>query len=134
MTLENIKGMTEYLENDCYCPYEIYDTSGFFYQLFKPETPCELLAESKYGEHCLIFVAARPSDEFGSDKTQILCIEQHEGKIYDCFRYDATDHNIKETKLYATGKINRMNLNEYAEHDTVKEIRDIFEKIDAIMV
>ena len=101
MTLENIKGMTEYLENDCYCPYEIYDTSGFFYQLFKPETPCELLAESKYGEHCLIFVAARPSDEFGSDKYPEEVQYDEKGHAASCWKMIKT--------LYEQGKIDIVN-------------------------
>lgn len=40
MQLQDIADMKDYLENRCYCPYEIYDITGFFFQIFKPETEC----------------------------------------------------------------------------------------------
>jgi hypothetical protein len=30
MKLKDIADMEDYLENRCYCPYEIYDMTGFF--------------------------------------------------------------------------------------------------------
>ena len=30
MKLKDIADMNDYLENRCYCPYEIYDMTGFF--------------------------------------------------------------------------------------------------------
>ena len=47
MKLKDIADMEDYLENRCYCPYEIYDMTGFFFNCFEPEVECELLAEGE---------------------------------------------------------------------------------------
>ena len=43
MKLKDIADMEDYLENRCYCPHEIYDISGFFFNCFEPDVECELL-------------------------------------------------------------------------------------------
>ena len=49
MKLKDIADMNDYLENRCYCPYEIYDMTGFFYELFYPETECTVLVSGSRG-------------------------------------------------------------------------------------
>lgn len=35
--------MENYLKTKCYCPHEVYDTSGIWYELFYPETICKVI-------------------------------------------------------------------------------------------
>ena len=60
MKLKDIADMKEYLENRCYCPYEIYDLTGFFFNCFEPDVECELLAEGERGGIHGSFVLAKP--------------------------------------------------------------------------
>ena len=63
MKLKDIADMNDYLENRCYCPYEIYDMTGFFYELFYPETECTVLVSGSRGSVHGIFVIAK-SEQF----------------------------------------------------------------------
>lgn len=45
MKLKDIANMEEYLENDCYCPGEIYDMSGFFFRVYHAEDECVLITK-----------------------------------------------------------------------------------------
>lgn len=77
-------GMERYLIKSCYCPGEIYDTSGFFYQLFNADDTCEKLTETDDFIACL-------------SKNQMLIFWKDESgdRITDAVRYDATENNVK---------------------------------------
>ena len=42
--------IARYLENDCYCPNEIYSSDGFFYQIFKADEECKKKKNRRLGE------------------------------------------------------------------------------------
>ena len=71
-----------YLANDCYCPNEIYDTSGFYYRLFKADDVCKKLIENENLIACL------------SDNQALVFWKNYE-RIDGATRYDATENNIK---------------------------------------
>ena len=87
MKLQDIADMKEYLENRCYCPYEIYDMTGFFFQLFKPETECVVFAEGERGAIHGTFVFA---EDDSRSKLQIIYIEHTNNVVDCCIRLDAT--------------------------------------------
>lgn len=136
MKLKNIADMTDYLEHRCYCPYEIYDMSGFFYDLFTPEAECKILFQGERGDIHGTFVIASSdkSHPNGEVKPQIIYIE-HDGKtVHDCTRIDATDNNIDQVLRYMNGEIALMSIDEYNQGQTAKTLNEIMEFADAIAI
>ncbi len=129
MKLQDIGDMKEYLENRCYCPYEIYDSSGFFFNCFEPDTECELLVEGERGSIHGSFVLAKPS----SNKLQIIYINHKDGFVEDCVRFDATENNKSQVVKFMNGEIDMMNMDEYADTKTEETLNKILDVCDAVM-
>lgn len=121
MQLMDIADMKEYLENRCYCPYEIYDRSGFFCKLFKPETECEHIIG---GEQNGLY------GDFVTAGGQIIYIQHKDGYVEDCVRFDATENNIRQVKMFMSGETEFMDLDKY---DT-KALEEVMSIADAVMV
>jgi len=131
MKLKDIADMKDYLENRCYCPYEIYDMTGFFFQCFKPDVECEILAEGERGAIHGTFVIAKPS-AFGDGKAQIIYIEHEADVVLSCVRMDATENNKKQILAFLDGDIEKMHIDEYADTKTDEALREVFSIADAI--
>ena len=93
MKLGDINDMERYLSEDCYCPGEIYDISGFFFQVFKADDECVLIAESEG----MTAVVAK-SSMFDNLKPQAIIFwhddDETPGHIVAAQRVDATENNI----------------------------------------
>lgn len=133
MKLKDIADMQDYLENRCYCPYEIYDMTGFFFNCFEPDVECELLAEGKRGSIHGTFVLAKPS-QFNEDSLQIIYIEHTNGVVDSCIRLDATENNKNQILQFLNGDIEKMSIDEYPSSKTEESLKEIMDLADAIMI
>ena len=124
MKLKDVADMEDYLENRCYCPYEIYDMSGFFYQLFYPDMECDLLINGVRGAIHGSFVIV---------ENQIIYIEISDSKVDSCIRLDATENNKRVILDFMAGKTDKMMFDEFDEGSTQKAVDDILKFADAIM-
>lgn len=131
MKFKDIADMEDYLENRCYCPHEIYDITGFFFNCFSPDTECEFLAEGERGEIHGTFVTAKPS-EHNVDSLQIVYIEHKDGYVESCLRLDATENNKEQIVKFLNGEVEKMNIDEYADTKTVESLKEIFGVADAV--
>ena len=131
MKLKDIADMEDYLEKRCYCPGEIYDMTGLFYQVFSAETECKILCEGERGAIHGKFVIAKPKDEYAP---QIIYIEITDNKVDDCIRIDATDNNITQVIHFIQGGIEKMSFDEFPETETQKSLDEVFKYSDAIMM
>jgi len=131
MKLKDIADMKEYLENRCYCPGEIYDMTGFFYQVFSPETECKMLCEGNRGAVHGKFVLAKAKDEFNA---QIIYIEITDGMVDGCLRIDATPNNMEQVIGFLEGAVEKMSFDEFPESHTEKSLEEVFKIADAILV
>ena len=131
MKLQDIADMKEYLENRCYCPYEIYDMTGFFFEYFKPETECSVFAEGERGAIHGTFVFAKDKPD---SKMQIIYIEHKDNVVNDCVRFDATKNNVEQILKFMRGEIEKMSFDEYGDTKTVESLEEIFSLADAIMI
>ena len=130
MKLQDIADMKEYLENRCYCPYEIYELNGIFFQCFKPDTECILLVEgeregwtfSLHGK----FVIAKADDYY---KDEIIYIEITDNEVDDCIIFDATENNKHQIVSFMNGEIDEMKLDSYDSN-----LSDVIDTCDCIMV
>jgi hypothetical protein len=131
MKLQDIADMKDYLENRCYCPYEIYDMTGFFFNCFAPDVECELLTEGERGAIHGTFVLAK-SSLYNEDALQIIYIEHKDGYVESCIRLDATENNKEQILKFLNGEIEKMHLDEYADTKTEESLKEIFSIADAI--
>ena len=95
MELKELIGVSRYLEEDCYCPGEIYERNAIFYEVFNKEDECLLLAENfinilvKCKDNLLLFV--KDVDDNGVGNSE---------KIIDAWKYKDTENNIKNFKAF----------------------------------
>lgn len=131
MKLKDIADMETYLEERCYCPYEIYDLSGFFFQWFKPETECVHFTHADKGELHGEFVIAQADEK---SAPQIIYIEITDDKVDSCIRMDATENNLSQIRKFLNGEIESLTIDEYKEGATAKALNEILSMADAVMV
>jgi len=130
MVLRDVhKDMERYLEYDCYCPGEIYDASGFFFQVFKPEDECKEIsrgADYRDPEDTVITVVC---------KNQLINFWVREDKITGAERYDATENNIRIMPLAIAGKLSPEDrLNEFKPGEIAKSLNEILSMADAVLM
>ena len=126
MKLKDIADMEDYLNDRCYCPYEIYDLSGFFFENFLPDTECELL--SLRDEDAFVVV----TNKYG--KQEIIFIYLTDGKVDDCVRFDNTENNRKQVSDYVSGAIDMMHIDEYPETKTQESVEELLHGTDFVCV
>lgn len=123
--LKDIYDMTEYLAERCYCPGEIYDVSGFFYQVFSPDDEGTLLCNGKHKDCDVVAVIC---------KDQILAFWIEDNKIISAERYDATENNVSEITSLLTGKKSKITLDEFEEGKMQKSVSELLQLADAVLV
>lgn len=139
MKLKDIPDMERYLANDCYCPGEIYDISGFFYLLFSPESSCKVIEESD-GMIAVVATSWDFKNETDSENPPqaILFLRDDPdktGKIIDAQRVDATENNIGILKTIVQGKKpDGRKIDEFEPGSTAKSLEQIFSICDAVIV
>ena len=135
MKLKDIADMNDYLENRCYCPYEIYDMTGFFYELFYPEIECTVLVSGSRGSVHGIFVIAS-SEPIGNinSKERIIYIEITDNKVDSCVRFDNTQNNREQIEKFMNGEIDKMLLDEFDDTNTSKELEKVLSVADVICI
>lgn len=132
MKLQDIADMKDYLENRCYCPYEIYDMTGFFYQLFEPDTEGVVFAEGARGAIHGTFVFAKEDDS--RSRLQIIYIEHTNNMVDSCIRLDATKNNVEQILKFMRGEIDKMSFDEYEDTKTAESLKELLSLADAIMI
>ena len=135
MKLQDIADMRDYLEDRCYCPYEIYDMTGFFYELFYPDTECSVFMSGSRGAIHGVFVIAS-SQQFGNIKTKerIIYIEITDNKVDSCVRIDNTQNNREQIEKFMNGEIDKMSIDEYKDGYTATELEKVLSQADAICI
>ena len=117
-----------YLEHDCYCPNEVYDNSGFTYELFTGETPIKLFHVSDFNSEgfSMYYVIAKSSDCY---YPQILEIMIDSGKCKNIIRCDVTRNNIEFCKSDKTSKYTLEHQPRVVFEDDLNQLIDSLEEI-----
>lgn len=132
ITFEEVHSdMKRYLAKDCYCPGEIYDISGFFYQIFKPEDQCIIIEKSDAKTAILA--------DLDSEKPQAIMIwhddDEQPDTIIAAQRVDGTENNIGILRtIVQGGKYGGRELDEFHPGDTAKSLDKVLSISDAIIV
>ena len=125
MKLGDIHDMERYLLEDCYCPGEIYDISGFFFEIFKADDECVLIAESEG----MTAVVAK-SCTFDNSKPQAIMFwhddDNRPGRIIAAQRIDATENNIDILRtIVHGGKPDGRKIDEFEPGSTANALNDM---------
>ena len=133
MKLGDIHDMERYLSEDCYCPGEIYDISGFFYMIFKADDECVLIAESEG----MTAVVAK-SGTFDNSKPQAIVFwhddDDRPGRIIAAQRVDATENNIDILRtIVHGGKPDGRKFDEFEPGSTAKALNDMLSITDFVI-
>ena len=123
--------MKRYLAEDCYCPGEIYDISGFFYQIFKPEDECIVIEKSDAKTAILA--------DLDSKKPQAIMIwhddDEQPNKIIATQRVDGTENNIGILRtIVQGGKPDGRKVDEFRPGEAAKSLDKILSVSNAIIV
>lgn len=123
------KDIERYLEQDCYCPNEIYSFDGFFYELFYAEDECVMLGKRKE------FIICLETKKNECNQVLVFYKSEDEEKIIDALRFDATENNLKIVKehLLVDEKISRYPFDEFEKDSTNNSLKEIFNIVNAIM-
>ena len=133
MKLGDIHDMERYLLEDCYCPGEIYDISGFFYEIFKADDECVLIAKSEE----MTAVVAK-SGTFDNSKPQAIMFwhddDDRPGRIIAAQRIDATENNIDILRtIVHGGKPDGRKIDEFKPGSTAKALGDVIGMCDLVI-
>ena len=98
MKLKDIHADIErYLEEDCYCPNEVYSVDGFFYQIVYADAKCELLGKYISKEADDVYLVASENSEKEPILLNIWCKNE---KVVSMERYELTENNIVGMKNF----------------------------------
>lgn len=123
--------MERYLQDDCYCPYEVYDPTGFFFDLFYPDYECLCV---KKADKASVVIAHGSFDEH-KKRPQCLFIQHEDGKVINVTRVDATDNNIDLLKHLADGEpCEGRKLDEFEKGSTAKSLAEMLSLCDAVII
>ena len=132
------KDIERYLLHDCYCPHEVYSFDGFGYQLFYEDQECEKIGDNFEGNNGVVACIAHPFNEEGPHP-QVVLFTIEDDKVVDALRYDATENNIKMTKIFIEKgneglKASGMKFDEYNQGSTAKSLKQLLSIADAVMI
>ena len=121
--------MERYLKHDCYCPGEIYDVSGFFFQVFKADEECKELyrgIDFRNPEDTVITVVCM---------NQLINFWVNGDRIMEAERYDATENNIRIMPFAISGALSTGDkLDEFKPGETKKNLDEILAVADAVLI
>lgn len=122
------KDIERYLEEDCYCPNEIYGTDGFGYRLHYSDDECFKFVEGDNFITCVTEYAFSKKQ----DKPMILVFFFEDEKIIDAVEYDATENNIKGFKNYI--KTGEKFTEDHFNKDYNNDLKSLLAMSDMIMI
>lgn len=125
------KDISRYLKHDCYCPNEVYDVTGFFYNLVYEDAECKLLGDypDRSDSGRVFLVATYNSDS----KPILLNVWYNDECIEGMERYDLSEQNIDQIKKYWNGEIEAKDI-EFSEKDTlIKSLNELMSISDLVM-
>lgn len=123
--------MERFLEHDCYCPNEIYDTSGFFYDLFPADTECVVVTST---DDMTVVVM---SGLLNKEKPQCIMFwhDEGDGRVVDAQRVDATENNVGILRDIAHGvEPDDRKLDEFVDGSLDRSVKTILSLCDGFIV
>lgn len=124
--------MERFLQEDCYCPGEIYDLTGFFFRVYTVQDECRLIGQR---EDKLAVVLTTRGGGREDDYPQVVTFHLEEGRIVDGRRVDATENNVEiVSALIRREDVSGRRLDEYVPGSAAESVRRVLSMCDMVMV
>lgn len=94
--------MERYLQEDCYCPGEIYSVDGFFFQVFTVDDECRLIERSE-DMTAVVATTQRGGEELSKPQAIMFWHDEGDGRIINAQRVDATENNVDIMRTIVQG-------------------------------
>ena len=126
--------MGRFLQEDCYCPNEIYGIDGFFYMLFTKDDDCLLIErnEERAAVVCTI------SNGKAIDEPQAIIVwydGESPDRVIAAQRVDATENNVGILRSIVRGeKPDGRTLDEFEPGSLKKNVAKVLDFADAVIV
>lgn len=125
------KDISRYLKHDCYCPNEVYDVTGFFYNLVYEDAECKLLGDySDRKDSGRVFLVATYNS---NSKPILINVWYNDERIEGMERYDLSEQNIDQMKKYWNGEIEPKDIEFSEKDDLIKSLNELMSISDLVM-
>ena len=126
--------MERYLQEDCYCPGEIYGVDGFFFQVYTVDDECRLIERSE-DMTAVIATTQRGGEELPKPQAIIFWHDEGDGRIIDAQRVDATENNVGILRtIVQGGEPDGRKIDEFDPGDLERQVRKVLSMADAVIV
>lgn len=124
--------MGRFLREDCYCPGEIYDLSGFFFVCYTEDDECRLIGSR---EDKLAVVLTTRGGGREDDRPQAVVFHLEGGRVVDARRVDATENNVWILRALIKGEDTEgRKLDEFNPGSKERSLREVLATCDAVIV
>lgn len=121
-----------YLLEDCYCPGEIYDISGFFYQIFTVDDTCTEIESND--DRTAVVALTSNGNTLENPQAIMFWHDDGDGKIVYAQRVDATDNNIGILRSIVQGAEPDGQIDEFEPGEMASQLGKILGMCDAVLV
>lgn len=126
--------MERYLQEDCYCPGEIYGLDGFFFQVFTVDDECRLIERSE-DRTAVVAMTHGGGEELSKPQAIMFWHDEGDGRIVDAQRVDATENNVGILRSIVRGEEpDGREIGEFEPGDTARQLRKVLSMCDMVMV
>lgn len=120
--------ISRYLEEDCYCPNEVYSIDGFFFVLIKDDAESELLDRFEKDGEQIYLVATTDT----GNNPYLVTVWVTNDRVKNIERYDLTAHNICAIRDYFIKDKKPIRFSE--EMKLENDVKKILSVADAVLV
>jgi len=127
--------MERFLDEDCYCPNEIYGIDGFSYMLFTKDDECRVIERSD--DKAAVVCTTSNGKEITEPQAIMVWYDDDSrpGKVVAAQRVDATENNIGILRSIVRGEEpDGRKLDEFKPGSLKKDLEKLFKLSDCIMV
>lgn len=126
--------MGRFLQEDCYCPNEIYGIDGFFYMLFTVDDECSLIERGD--KMAAVVCTTSNGKEIAKPQAVIVWYDgDTPDRVIDAQRVDATENNVEILRSIVRGEEpDGRKLDEFDPGSLKKNVAKVLDLADAVMV
>ena len=126
--------MERYLQEDCYCPGEIYSVDGFFFQVFTVDDECRLIERSE-DMTAVVATTQRGGEELSKPQAIMFWHDEGDGRIINAQRVDATENNVDIMRtIVQGGEPDGRRLDEFEPGALAEQVGKVLSMADAVII
>lgn len=126
--------MGRYLQEDCYCPGEIYGVDGFFFHVFTVDDECRLIERSE-DRTAVVATTQRGGEDLKRPQAIMFWHDEGDGRIIDAQRVDATENNVGILRSIVRGeKPDGRKIDEFEPGSLERQVAKVLDLADAVII